>query len=317
MARLNISISEELYSLSLKWRSQVNLSEVCARALQQELEAREFHRDLGGLFSLLQPPTKLEDAVAARYNLCAAVVSDASPNNGDSREMLGQLAANYLNRCLCDESLLAIGGGRQMWCVVRNLQPRRLKLTITGLGIGQNDPRVLHAHSNTLTTLLWLLFSPRSEAQIVGQNEFDVNSVWTHDLPRLDRPKYFVLGSCGPFHFGCHLMALLKDEASKYLLERNVCGDFLYQFFNVNGELVPSPPIKPKSILSADLLRSMSQRSDSRIILVAAGSEKLRTIRFTLAAGLCNVLITDSETARQLLEGDSEGLSKQPTPTKM
>jgi DNA-binding transcriptional regulator LsrR (DeoR family) len=294
----------------------MNLSEVCAQALQRELEALEFHRDLGELLSMLQPPTELEDTVVARYGLCEAFVSDALPN-GDSREILGQLAAKYLNRYLCDDSLLAIGGGRQMWCVVRNLHARHLKISITGLGIGQNDPRILHAHSNTLTTLLWLLFSPRSEAQIVGQNDLDINSVWKDDLPRVDRPKYFAIGSCGPFSPGCHLARLLEEDASRYLLDRNVCGDFLYQFFDVRGELVSTPPIKHKSILPADLLHRMSQRSDSRIILVAGGSEKLKTIRFTLAAGLCNVLITDSESAQHLIEGDSEGLWKQPTPVKM
>ncbi len=79
--------------------------------------------------------------------LCEALVSDTSSDFGDIRETLGELAANYLNGYLCDGSLLAIGGGRQMWCLVRSLKPRRLSVTITGLGIGQNDPQVLHAHS--------------------------------------------------------------------------------------------------------------------------------------------------------------------------
>src|SRR3989442_3895699 len=194
MARLNVSISDELYALTLKWRSRVNLSEVCARALQQELDALEFHRNVGALFSALRPPTKLESELAARYGLCEALVSNTLSITGDAREILGELAANYLNRYLCDDSLLAIGGGRQMWCVVRNLQPRHLKVTITGLGVGQNDPRVLHAHSNTLTTLLWLLFSPRAEARIVGRDDLDINSIWKPDLPKADKPKYFVIG---------------------------------------------------------------------------------------------------------------------------
>ena len=304
MARLNISIPDDLYDLSLKWRSRLNLSELCARVLRQELEALEFHRNVGELFSALRPPSNLENELTARYGLREAVVSEASPSNGDAREILGEIAAKYLNRYLCDESLLAIGGGRQMWCVVRNLHPRQLKVTITGLGIGQNDPRILHAHSNTLTTLLWLLFGPRAEAQIVGGEELDVNSIWRNDLPTASYPKYFVIGSCGPFDGNCHLARLLEDQATKYLLSRNVCGDFLYQYFDAEGELVLPPPLKHHSILSSDLLYGMSKRADSKIILVAGGSEKLRIIRFTLKAGLCNVLITDSETAKQLLDGD-------------
>ena len=317
MARLNISIPDDLYDLTLKWRSRINLSEVCARVLRQELEALEFYRNVGELFSVLRPPSSLENELAGSYGLCEALVTDASRSNGDEREILGEIAAKYFNRYLCDESLLAIGGGRQMWCVVRNLHPRQLKVTITGLGIGQNDPRILHAHSNTLTTLLWLLFGPRAEAQIVGREDLDVNSIWRSDLPTANYPKYFVVGSCGPFDGNCHLARLLEQQATKYLLSRNVCGDFLYQYFNEEGELVPPPPLKHQSVLSADLLRGLSKRADSRIILVAGGSEKLKTIRFTLAARLCNVLITDSDTARNLLAGDSEGLWKQATPVKM
>lgn len=317
MARLNISIPDNLYELTLKWRSRVNLSEVCARALQQELEALEFHRTVGELFSTLRTPTKLENEIILRYGLSEALLSDASPDPAKIRETLGELAANYLNRYLCDDSLLAVGGGRQMWCVVRNLKPRQLKITITGLGVGQNDPRVLHAHSNTLTTLLWLLFSPRADARIVGGDELNIDSIWKSDLPSADYPKYFVVGSCGPFEESCHLAPLLGQEATRYLLSRNVCGDFLYQFFSTEGELVPVPPLKHDSILSADLLRRMSKRADSKIILVAGGSEKLRTIRFTLEAGLCNVLITDSATAQHLLDGDSEDRWKQPIPVKM
>ncbi len=307
MARLNISVPDNLYDLTLKWRSRVNLSEVCARALQQELEALEFHRTVGELFSTLRTPTKLESEIASRYGLSEALVSDTSPDPVNIREALGELAANYLNRYLCDDSLLAVGGGRQMWCVVRNLKPRQLKITITGLGVSQNDPRVLHAHSNTLTTLLWLLFSPRADARIVGGDGHNIHSIWKSDLLSADYPKYFVVGSCGPFDESCHLGPLLGQEATRYLLSRNVCGDFLYQFFDTEGELISTPPLKHDSILSVDLLRRMSKRADSKIILVAGGSEKLKTLRFTLKSGLCNVLITDLETGRLLLDENSEG----------
>ncbi len=317
MGRLNISIPDNLYELTLKWRSRVNLSEVCARALQQELEALEFHRTIGELFSTLRTPTKLESEIASCYGLSEALLSDASPDPANIREALGELAATYLNRYLCGDSLLAVGGGRQMWCVVRNLKPRQLKVTITGLGVGQNDPRVLHAHSNTLTTLLWLLFSPRADARLVGGDELNIHAIWRGDLPVVDHPKYFVVGSCGSFDNSCHLAPLLGEEATRYLLARNVCGDFLYQFFNTGGELVPAPPLEHQSILSADFLRRMSKRADSKIILVAGGSEKLKTLRFTLRAGLCNVLITDLETARLLLDENSEGQWKQPIPVKM
>src|SRR5207249_1664627 len=142
----------------VKWRRRVNLSEICARALRSELEAAESHRSAQALFSALRSPSTLERTLAVRYKLSEVVVPEITPDTTDVRAALGNAAATYLNRYLCDDSLLAIGGGRQMWCVVKNLTPRQVSVRITGLGIRQNDPQVLHAHANTLTTLLWLLY---------------------------------------------------------------------------------------------------------------------------------------------------------------
>ena len=248
----------------------------------------------------------MERELASRYGLFEVLVSEA-PNRGveDVRENLGVVASAYLNRHLCDDSLLAIGGGRQMWCVVRNLTPRQVRTTITGLGVQQNDPQVLHAHANTLITLMWLLYSPRTKAQLVGE---DLDEIWRVDLPASDYPKYFVIGSCDGFDAQCHLARLLGEEISQSLLKRNVSGDFLYQFFDEDGHLTPTPPLEQKSILSAELLRRLSQRGDARVILVAGGEEKLDIIKFVLKAGLCNVLVTDLATAHTLAEADPPDL---------
>jgi len=301
MARLNISIPDKLYLATNKWRGRVNLSEICAKALQRELEALEFHRTLGTLTSSFRSHTTLESQLLSHLGLADTVVLESPMDHTNIREELGKLAANYLDRHLCDDSLLAIAGGRQMWCVVKNLTPKSVSVTVTGLGIDQSDPQVLHAHANTLTTLLWLLFSPRAQALVVGRNELELHKIWRLDLPLTNHPRYFVIGSCGPFEPGCSLAGLLGTDASEVLFKRQVCGDFLYQFFDDNGEIVDASLRQNKSILSSDILGKLCKRPDARVILVAGGPEKLKIIYFALRAGLFNVLITDKETARGLL----------------
>ncbi len=303
MARLNISLPEDVYALAVKWRRRVNLSEICARALRSELEAAESHRSAQALFSALRSPSTLERTLAVRYKLSEVVVPEITQDTTDVREALGNAAATYLNRYLCDGSLLAIGGGRQMWCVVKNLTPRQVSVRITGLGIRQNDPQVLHAHANTLTTLLWLLYSPRAKAQLVGEA---LDTVWTSDLPSAPYPKYFVVGSCGPFNATCPLANLLGEEAATHLLKQQVCGDFLYCFFDQDGRLAPAPPLPHQSILPVDLLQRLSLRADARVILVAGGLEKLKIIKFALTVGMCNVLITDPATTQRLFDENVE-----------
>lgn len=299
MARLNISLPDDLYRQATKWRHRINLSEICARALRGELEAAELHRSAHGLFPAIRPASPLERTLASRYGLVEAVATDPAPYAEALREELGTTAAAYLDRYLSDGSLVAIGGGRQMWCLVRNLTPRQLRLTITGLGVHPNDPYVLHAHANTLTTLLWLLYSPRAKARLVGD---DLDSIWKPDLPRKKYPQYFVVGSCSPFTATSPLARLLGRKATQQLLSKGVSGDFLYHFFSEDGQLLPSPRLETRSVLSARLLQALSTRADARVIVVAGGDEKLKALTFVLRLRLCNVLITDSVTARKLLE---------------
>src|SRR5207247_11050935 len=154
-------------------------------------------------------------------------------------------------------------------------------------------PRVPQAHGDTRTRLLQLLSSPWARAHLVGEA---LDTVWTADLPSAPYPQYFVVGSCGPFNATCPLATLLGEEAAAHLLKRQVCGDFLYCFFDTDGRLAPAPPLPHQSILPADLLQRLSLRADARVILVAGGLEKLQIIKFALTLGMCNVLITDPAT---------------------
>ncbi|MBM4266716.1 MAG: hypothetical protein FJ144_08910 [Deltaproteobacteria bacterium] len=300
MARLNISIPSDLYPLAVKWRRRVNLSEICSRALREELEAAEQQRSANALFEALRPPADADRELAEALGLREARVLDDVPRREDLRESLGRLAASYLERTLGDGSLLAIAGGRQMWCLVRNLRPRPLAVTVTALGVHQNDPRVLHAHANTLTTLLWLLFSPHAEAHLVGAEA--VSSVWRTDLPKADYPRYFVVGSCAQFDPTGSFGSLIGAERSDALRRSGATGDFLYQFFGESGELLDEAPFagRDHSVLPRSLLAELSAREDARVILVGGGKEKRDVVRHAVAARLCNTLVTDPATAEFL-----------------
>jgi DNA-binding transcriptional regulator LsrR (DeoR family) len=299
MGRLNVSIPSDLAPLVSKWRRRINLSEICSEALRAELLGIESHRSPRPLVAALRQPTELEAALAARYGL-ADVLVDPEPHSGDRqlRQALGRLAAEYLNQRLGDGSVLAVAGGRQSWCVVENMGPRNIEVTIQALGYRQNDPQVLNAHPNTLTTLLWLLFSPRATARLVGS---DPHAVVDGALPLRERPTYFVIGSCAPFARDCPLARLLAAETTEALLSAGVRGDVLYNFFDAAGRPVDAPAQAEQSVLSRSTLGALSARADSRVVLVAGGSEKAELIRRAMEAQLCNVLITDAPTARRLL----------------
>ncbi len=304
MARLNISIPSELAPLVSKWRRKINLSEICAAALKSELTAVESHRSALPLLRKLRRPTGLEQALVERFCLRESwVMGEELKDEHQIREGLGVLAADYLNRSVCQGSVLALGGGRQSWCVVEHMSPRQLELDIVALGYGQSDPHLLHAHPNTLITILWLLFSPKARAWLIGtdlKKLFGAASASSDGVSR-----YFVMGSCAPFEKDSSLARLLGTQATKTLFSQNVTGDFLYSFFARDGRPIELSFSGESSVLSTNELLSLSKRGDARVILVAGGKHKAVTIRRTLEAGLCNVLITDSITAQWLLRSSS------------
>ena len=306
VARLNISLPDDLYETAKKWRGTVNLSEICARALREELGAVELDRTARGLFTILKQPTSIEHELSRRFDLKEALIIETPEDVLDLPDALGVEAAKYLDSRISDGGQIAIAGGRQMWRVVRNLSPRAARITITALGLHENDPEVLHVHPNTLTTLLWLLYSPGAVAKLVAAAPFE--SLWYRDLPVESRPSYFVVASCGPFREDIPFASLIGKEATRSLIDREASSDFAYVFFKKSGELLDNqacrvPPVEgiECSLLSAERLRYLSLRSDARVLVVAGGRNKLLPLRHTLDSRLCNVVVTDHNTATELL----------------
>lgn len=311
MARLNISIPHDLYEATKRWRGTKNLSQICASALQRELAAADTSRTILGLRSVLQPKSEEEQALARAFRLADAVVVDSPRDLEDLRNTLGKAGAEYMNRWLCDDARLAIAGGRQTWEVVRHLDPRSIQLAISALGVAQNDPHVLHVHPNTLTTMLWLLYSPSATAQLVTAES--PASPWPDALPLAARPVYFVLSSCSSFSPTSPFAALIGNDTTDRLLAMGVTGDFAYIFFSAKGDLIEladlgcSRSTINRSLFSAGALKRLASRSDARVILIAGGREKLSTIRQALRHLLCNVLITDHGSADELLSAVDQG----------
>lgn len=300
MARLNVSIPDDLAPLVSKWRRKINLSEICTQALRYELTAVEAHRSPAALLSKLHRPfNALEGAVKQRYGLAGVrIATDGETDERGVRETLGAAAAEYLSETLSTGAVLAIAGGRQSWCIVQHLSPRPLAIRIVALGYHQNDPNLLNVHANTLTTLLWLLFSPQAEACLVGG---DPEQILNAEPPVRQEPKYFVVASCAPFDINGPLARLLGEAAGSTLQRHGATCDFAYNFFDKRGRLVDVSVPGDQSILSAGCLASLSKRPDARVVLVAAGPQKLRAMRLTLEAKLCNMLVTDAATARALI----------------
>jgi len=300
MPRLNIYLPDPVYTLASRWRDSSNLSEICARAIKDELDAAEAHRNPDAISRVLRPASQIEQRLRKVFGLADAIVIDGEPDPTELRDQLGLAAARYLDRNISDGALIAVAGGRQMWCVIRNLSPRRVRTKITALGLHHADPVLLHVHPNTLATLLWLLYSPRSEAHVIGTGR--TPDLWSAQLPQEPAPTYFVISSCSSFDMNSSFAHLLGEEATTVLRRAQTFGDFAYIFFDSAGKEIKIPFGEPSMRLPAPLMQYLSKRKDARTILVAGGQEKLDSMRITLQMRLCNTVVTDIESATRLLE---------------
>ena len=305
MPRLNIYLPDEVHELAMRWRDTANLSEICATAIKDELSAVEGARGYSRVLTKIRPSNKMEGRLLHAFGLADAVTAEAPDDPKRLRDSIGGAAASYLDTHLCDGSLIAIAGGRQTWSVVQQLSPRRIRSMIFALGMHRADPQLLHAHPNTLATLMWLLYSPRSQAYVVGS--MPQSNPWLEALPPRAHPSYFVISSCSRFEENSPFANLVGSGLAKSLIARQVAGDYAYVFFDRRGRELTIPQSEDQFRLPARLLRDLSRRSDARTILVAGGDDKLDVLRNALRSKLCNTLITDEGTAERLLNSHGDG----------
>ena len=79
-------------------------------------------------------------------------------------------------------------------------------------------------------------------------------------------------------------------------MQLGAVGGVCLRFFDQDGALINSPLNDSVMAISPNQLKAVSRR-----IGVAGGSEKLTAIAAAVKGGWINTLITDLETARQLL----------------
>jgi DNA-binding transcriptional regulator LsrR (DeoR family) len=298
MARLNIYVPDDLAPVIDRWRHRVNLSDVCARALRETLQSLDHERAMGPLLKHLGGPTPLERAVARRWKLRRVVVAPETADIDEPREPIAIASASLLDEVLADGMLFAVAGGRQMWTMVRRMAPRSLAVHLMALGSGQVDPSVLHAHPNTLVTILSLLYAPRASAALVGAAE--IGTLTDHSRKDASATRRVIVGSCSPFDRNSSYARLLEPKSVSALAKRRAKGDCIGVFLDARGAILDTEPPDHASLLTGDQLESNAKRKDTLVILAAGGAEKRDMIRLSVAAGLCNTLVTDEPTALAL-----------------
>ncbi len=254
---------------------------------------------------------EMEQRLEQRYGLKEAlVVTPSSYAPATLVSELGPVAAACLTRGLQGSEVVAVSWGKAVLSAVDALQPASLpEVRVVQLigGLGELEARTHGADlarrmAQTLGAKPRLILAP-GIVKDRAVREALVSDPQVADTLALAGRADVALVGLGVLEPGSTLLVsrdTLTASEVQELRTSGVVGDIALQFFDREGHKV-SHPIHERIVGTS--LEAIKQIP--RVIGVAGGKEKTTVIRGALCGGLINVLVTDDQTALQLLDADS------------
>jgi DNA-binding transcriptional regulator LsrR (DeoR family) len=265
----------------------------------------------------VEPPTAVRPAAATalaeRFGVEVHVTPGGDPHPSVAARLCGVGAAEIVAAELPRAGVVGITGGYTIGALVSAL-PRleRPELTVVPL-VGGWDTRNPHLDCNELVRR----FAERISADVrflhapgmLDSEETKLALLRDSGIAATtrywERLSLAVVGtSGGPLArpgYGT-VMDRLDEAGRRRLAEKAVVGDLGGHLFRADGSFVDDEWSRRTIAIPIELLRRTP-----RVVLVAAGSNKVEAIAGALRSGLVHVLVTDGPTAEAVLETVEKG----------
>ncbi len=250
----------------------------------------------------------LEQQLENKYGLKeVVVVKTESDSQNDVVASIGQAGASYLLKILEGDESLGISWGRTILALVNalhnsNLPNLKIIQMIGGLGYPEEElsgTELTRRMANALNATPKILNSPGIVATSTTckalKSDPQVSSI-------LKMAKKSSISLVGIGHFSTELgskklNSILSEKDIETLGEKGAVGDISLRFFDKEGQFIKDGINKRVVGLTIDELRNIPRR-----IAIAGGKHKLTTIKAALKGELINILITDKNTAIELMK---------------
>jgi DNA-binding transcriptional regulator LsrR (DeoR family) len=238
----------------------------------------------------------------------AVVIPTGSEDDGERTRMVGAAAARYLESVLEDGDILAVSWGVTMLAMAESLKGRVAeRITVAQLMGGFstadvfNPTKVAYLVADKLDAKLYNLYTPAyvtsPEIRDILLQDPAIHSAL--EVAKSATKAIVGIGVASPDDSivkGGFISPLRMDE----LILKGAVGNVISRFFDVEGRLVQSNLDQHLTSLSLDDLRGIPT-----VIGAGAGANRERAILGALRGKVLNVLITDTETAREILTADT------------
>lgn len=254
---------------------------------------------------------ELEEKLMNKFNLKNVIVAEYDDDYDNLKDKIGKAAASYFEDVVKSNMKIGISWGTTLKAMVQNLDFNSNVKDIELVSmVGGSRNLLTDIQANILIENIlnkydgkgYFLYAPAIvDNEAIGENLKDNQE--TKEILQKSREVDVAFVGIGPEIEKSTLKetGYFNEEEIEKLKEHNSVGDICWRFFDKNGNMANEEMDKRTIGVSLKSLKEMET-----VVGVAGGEEKIDSILASLKGEFLDVLITDENTARQVLEKGSE-----------
>ncbi|MDC7125574.1 MAG: sugar-binding transcriptional regulator [Spirochaetales bacterium] len=248
---------------------------------------------------------EIEEMLKETFSLETVRVVPQGVNTDDTREGVGVACAGYLEQNLADGDIIGCSWGRNLFHVGTALRSiKDLDLSVVQLSGGMNTggellpQKVMELMVSKLSAKGIWLNTPAVVAHLDIKKAL-IRDYSINEALSLGRNCDKALVGIGDFTDTASLVVTgsITREENAELKQAGAVGDILCRHYDINGKVVKSSIADRVMAITLEELGKIPLR-----IGVTSGKEKAQPILGAINGGYINALITDEETANELLK---------------
>lgn len=250
----------------------------------------------------------LENSLEEKFDLQEALITEVEPQSTNNfiKRQIGSASANYLHRTISDDDIIGVTWGTTLQAMVDAMPSKQVENTHVVQALGGVGPPEAKTHATDISRRLSQLLNSRltllPAPGIVGSIE--AKKVLLSD--RQVRGALDLFSKINTLYVGIGAIntnpVLHKDsqDIPPKMLEKikksKAVGDIALHFFDDNGDEIDS---ELRDLIIGISIEELKQVDT--VVGIAGGKEKADVIYGALKGNLIDVLITDLQTANEML----------------
>lgn len=280
--------------------SRTQVSRMLNQAIQQGIVEIKVHHRVNRNYDL-------ENRIASRYGLKDVVLLNARQQTADTiQKGVSLLAAQYVNDCLKKDITLGVSWGGSVYATVDALKEDKKKSIEVVQVMGTPDTSNPAGNTHELIGRLASVYNTSSyylsaplyidDDYVRGTIVSDMQVAKTLEMARNADMILTGVGTLSAVQSTNAWLGYMSDTMLQEIRSLGGVGCICARFYNAEGKVLDC---RWNRNCVGILLKDLRRIDD--VIAVATGSQKKEAIRGALKGGYVKILISDSETAMELL----------------